>query len=658
MSIPGWFLGIQKFLMREEGHSSTVRGLAALGILCLLSLLMFDAAALCGEEQLVYRPNLDDKELAPVNWKLLDFPQPERHVTMITIVLNKLSGGRFKGEEYLARDRDFVYRATDHRLLDIAEAALSKAPRNERSSLEGREFVPRAAACGMTVGHLVITTTRDEFRVGITNLGFALDSKIPRWQNLFRSRGLSALIDEIVFQQTGKHLPAELIRSLSPSAAKRSEGTNEQNSGRGQAIKEADNPTKPAAPPSGASGHVTRFIVAPDGSEVWCAMEHEPGWYDYSMAARVLHCREGRWEQVPDAKEGGQFYDAAFSSDGKKVWASYYSKKANAHLLKERTPGEWPWRPVRFDLHDEQIEKLRLTPDGGELWLINNGLFRVKLGTGKVSQYVESDFRAIDGFERHVLLGDSVSDLVFTADRAIALCLDAGITTIDLHSGASRDFPTGLDKWLERLVLTPDNRTAWCIFNHSYVWRFDIRAERWTQKLAREGPCWAPASAPDGQYLWAYWPKLCVYSAASERWREFPGEDWLSEVTSPPLCVTTDGKTVLCGHDRGLALFAIDGSRCEVLQPDAKAESCVVGQILPVPRTGDYVCSISYPGSDGLYRIDVKNRTLRKLSSLNGHPITALAIGRDGYIWAATPSGVCCVDSVTGKKRAVPPIST
>ena len=492
---------------------------------------------------------------------------------------------------------------------------------------------------------------------------------------MFSSWGLAKLLDDSVREKTGKHLPKRVFERLSgedeiayhkriyeevikPDPKPEHAAAEEPEAPRGIAV-------------AGEIRRVERFVFAPGGEEVRCLTKDKSG---FETPAAVLHVAERRWEQMPDARQGDKYcklFDVAFSPDGKTVWMSAYEGNPGKPVLRQRITGSQKWKTFSAAMPTgyNQIEKFYPTPKGDELWLTDSGcgVLRVKLASGKVSQYVQSDFRECEGVEHGTLVEDYVQDLVFTPDGKTAFCAatgggNSGITRIDLVSGVSQNFPVKNSSGIEKLVLATDNQAVWCIFNNSALWAFDIQSQRWTHKCStrRKMPLEVFRSlvtSRDGQFVWiANEGGLGLYSLSREHWKAFVGQEWLNETASPPLCLVADGKTVLCGHDRGVALMAVDGSSCEVLLPESGAESCTVHQIVAIPKTDDFVCAISYPGVDALYRLDVQNRRLRKLKDLPAHPSTALAFAPDGHLWGALPGHIFCVDVTTGAEQGFPPV--
>ncbi len=66
-----------------------------------------------------------------------------------------------------------------------------------------------------TLGKLVMTTEQGEVSVGITTAGFTCDGKNAHFHNVFSSWGLTKLIDDEFFRETGRHLPRSIFEGWS-----------------------------------------------------------------------------------------------------------------------------------------------------------------------------------------------------------------------------------------------------------------------------------------------------------------------------------------------------------------------------------------------------------------------------------------------------------
>jgi dipeptidyl aminopeptidase/acylaminoacyl peptidase len=211
---------------------------------------------------------------------------------------------------------------------------------------------------------------------------------------------------------------------------------------------------------------VTRFVFAPDGSEVWCVQEDGGG---SRQPAAVLYPKEKHWEEIPAPRTGRTFHDVVFSKDGETTWLAIRPDDQGNRGLLERTRYDRRWVPIRAKMpeHYSSITKLWLSPKGDELWLNNDGsgVLRVKLATGGVSQYVKSDFRR-DRVEKHYLLvEDYAQDLAFTSDGKYVVCSargggNYGISLIDLRTGQSHSFLT--EHEVRAMTVSPDGRTVLC----------------------------------------------------------------------------------------------------------------------------------------------------------------------------------------------------
>ena len=418
--------------------------------------------------------------------------------------------------------------------------------------------------------------------------------------------------------------------------------------------------TRPAPP---VLHRVSRFEFAPDGSEVWCLMEDEGG---FDMPPVVLHPRQNRWEAILDPRTSGYFYCMTFSNDGKIVWCSRKHEDEEHPELVQRKPGSSRWEPFagRMPEHWFGVSQLRTSPKGDELWMLNDGdgLLRAKLANGDVTQYVKSHFRRAGGTKCYTLVGDYAHDLAFTSRGRIAVCSagggsEDGITRIDLDTGKATSFRTR-ECCIEKLVASPDERTVWCIFNNSLLWAFDVQTSSWTHKCSTQKGMplrfiKTLACSPDGEFVWLRGNEgAAVYSVRDKTWKGFVGGKWIAGNDTASLWVTPDGKHVVCGHGRGIALIEIDGSDYTVLSPDADIKYYHVSHLVPVPGTDDYVCSISHPREGGLYYADMGRRRLRKVKDMKDSTVTAMAIGPDGFLWGAVPGSIFCVNPQTGEDRA------
>jgi len=294
-----------------------------------------------------------------------------------------------------------------------------------------------------------------------------------------------------------------------------------------------------------------------------------------------------------------------------------------------------------------------------------DGLLRAKLASKETTYYGEQRSRAIGpSVEKdHALTGDFVSDLVFAKRGRCVVCSaggggKSGIAQIDLDTGKSSSYRT--PSTVQKLVASPDDRTVWCLFNNydSLLWAFDVQAHSWTHKCStKEGMLHyfveTLECSPDGAFVWLRGTQgVAVYSVREKSWKGFVGEQWSSDIDCASLCVTSDGKYVVCGHRQGIALIKIDGGDYTVLSPGTDIKNCLVSHIVPIPRTSDYVCSVSHPEVGGLYHVDIGHRSLRKLKNMRNSTVTAMAIGPDGFLWGAVPGGVFCVNPQTGQDRA------
>lgn len=405
----------------------------------------------------------------------------------------------------------------------------------------------------------------------------------------------------------------------------------------------AEPSTRPTTLPS-------RFVLSKDGSEVWCLMgEQYATGGDRRGRALVFHETSGAWEEMPDPKTETCLHDVLYAMDGKTVWAAMTSPEDSDVGVRQRVDsGQWTCLspPLPPGLH---IEELWLTPRGDELWMsgLGHGVFRLRLGTRELSQYVASK-GCIATANHFPLLQDSVEALAFTSDGAFAICSASGggqnsITVIDLKSGLPASYAT--DSHIYDLVLAPDEHMVWCRSN-GQLWGFDLAKRAWTYKFDRslKEPT-APKDMPtapdhllcagDGEFLWIQEAdgRAAVWSFKRQKWTSFVGDDWFGGFA--PLCLSHDGQHVLSGHTSGIALMSVSGDVVELLKPSPAATDCRVTQIIPIPDSGDFVCSITHPEFGGVYRIDMAHRRLERIKPLPGLTVTALTICK-GEVWFAT----------------------
>ena len=417
-----------------------------------------------------------------------------------------------------------------------------------------------------------------------------------------------------------------------------------------------------AAPP--IHHEVTRFVIAPDDSEVWCAMRDQQG---YDVPAAVLFPRKNRWELVPDPGTSAGFHDVAFSPDGKTVWLSRSNSNDDLPSVVQKKPGESQWEPLRAKMSTDYctVKRLWATPRGDELWLgtDGSGLFRVKLVSGVVQCFggVSRLDRTLG--EVNTWMGDYIRDLAFTPDGKLAVCSAGGsskesLAVIDLGNDTAAAYATE-DFFDAKLVAAPDNRTVWCHVNGRLLCAFDLQTRTWTHRFSGEKSmplsCFrALQCSPDGKFLWLRgWQGAAVYCLAKRSWQAFVGEQWQTSADDPPpLCITADGKHALCGHREGLAMITIDGSSHELLSLGAGVKDCNVTGLVALRDSDDFVCSVSHPQAGGIYYVDTKHRKLRKVKELKDSTVSALAIGPDGFLWAQFPEA--CSASIRRPGKSAP----
>jgi len=150
-----------------------------------------------------------------VRWQLLErLPAEEsREVTKIRIVMFKRERTGF--QDYLAREERFDTEITDPLVLDMMPIFLSWALRGAAIADAPHNDEP----CGYGLGELHISRIDGDFMIGITTVGFALQSRIPTLRNTFYSCGVAKLVDHILVRHRQPGLHANLVSRLSPCGA-------------------------------------------------------------------------------------------------------------------------------------------------------------------------------------------------------------------------------------------------------------------------------------------------------------------------------------------------------------------------------------------------------------------------------------------------------
>ena len=416
---------------------------------------------------------------------------------------------------------------------------------------------------------------------------------------------------------------------------------------------------------------VMRIEFSPHSREVWCLAGYSGVRRGKDRGRAIIFSRDsGTWENVPEPDGASVFHDVAFSDDGT-TWISMSSDDDRAlRILERRRPAkEWKAFSVAMPRYYSVVERLWQTPNGRELWLYASdcGLIRVERSHDAVSQYVHSEVRRFDGIPHFPLIDDYVEDLVFTLDSGTAICAASGggpngITTIDLSSGKSKNYrvPDSVTIPIERLILSPDNRTVWCIGNYSYLWAFDIEAESWTHEcvITRDEmptPYFdSLALSHDGEYVWiANNSGVACYSVAERQWIMLSDEEWyqaciFEEVSRSVIEISPDSRWVITGHARGVAIHEIDGSEYTVIEtPGLKSTSrSCCSHILRIPGSDDFVVALEYDGGGGIYVFDGRTRRLHKRFALN-QPITTMAFSDPESLWVAVVGTIYELDLAT-----------
>ena len=99
-----------------------------------------------------------------------------------------------------------------------------------------------------------------------------------------------------------------------------------------------------------------------------------------------------------------------------------------------------------------------------------------------------------------------------------------------------------------------------------------------------------------------------AYCLAKKTWKGFVTEESNTFGTDfPPMCITADGKHVVTGHQRGVAVISIDGSDHEILSLGARTKDCCVdqGRSFPCRERKGLFAAIADPQAGGLPRRSV-----------------------------------------------------
>ena len=416
---------------------------------------------------------------------------------------------------------------------------------------------------------------------------------------------------------------------------------------------------------------VTRFAFSPDGSETWClAGSFLVRRGEERGRALVFHQKANTWENIPAVEDPAVFHDVAFSPDGETTWIAMSSDSDRSLRVRERNSGNTDWKPfsIRMPCDYSVVENFWLSPDTHELWMYTSdcGLVRADLSRKAVTQYVQSDVRQFANIPHFSLVEDYVQDLVFALDSTVAICAasgggEQGITKIELRTGNSKDFPVKDTTDIERLVVSPDGKSVWCIFNNSDLRCFDIQSETWSHKCSSmDGmpleTIDTAVCSQNGKYLWISGSGgIAVYSIENKNWIGFTSDEWqsgfvISEITQVPLAITSDGKSAICGNTSGLGLFDIDGRQVSVIRPTKPSKGLQCSKILPIPRSPDFLCAMEGESGGGIYLLDARRRTLECVFAMKS-PVTAMAFSPSNTVWIAAPGLVIETDFL--KKRAI-----
>ncbi len=414
---------------------------------------------------------------------------------------------------------------------------------------------------------------------------------------------------------------------------------------------------------------VMRFEFSPDGAETWCLCGRLETRRGVNRGRAIVFQQKNKsWRQIPLTKDHAVFHDVMFSANGKTTWIAMSSDDDRGLRIRERKTGSSKWSNLRKRMPKDYsvVEKFWQTPNGRELWLYASdaGVIRWNRQTDRLTQYVQTKVRQIDGIPHATLIEDYVNDLVFTSDSRYAVCAatgggDHGITKIDLASGKSMNFPVTDASEFERLVMTPDNKHVWCI-GDSYLWCFDLKSESWIHKLSHDQMpiSWIDSLiySPISNHIWiSGFEGTARYSLTLKKWIGYTSKNWQSrhkipEIATAPLVATVDGKNIIASHSSGVALFSADGEKCEIIKSDNPNSHSSCTHIVPIPKSSDFLCTLEFEsGVGGLYRLKTKTRSLEKLFELKA-PATALRISSKNRAWIAMPGNIYELDFVAKHK--------
>jgi hypothetical protein len=391
---------------------------------------------------------------------------------------------------------------------------------------------------------------------------------------------------------------------------------------------------------------VTRFVFAPNGDETWCLMgdpDHFSG--ETRPRAMIYRAKDNSWKSMPEQHEREGLHAVLFAKGKKTSWAvtDRDGEPDPISVLHERQ-GSGAWKPVLQLPPAVDVTEMWLSPAEDEIWINaeGNGLIRYRCATGQASQYVKSSFRT--ALKEHYALGEDYAGAVaFTSDNRTVVCSSMGgndysITLIDLQSGKSDIH--AIDWPVDQIVLSPDNKTAWCARN-TMLWAFDLETKKWTHKFTgfkKSGTSdalplifidWLIVS-PDGKFVWIRGNGgVAVLSLSDKMWTCFLTDEWKG---SSPLQLTSDGKHVLCGQANGVAIFSVDGVKMTLLKPPEEMANCKVTHLEPIPESRDFICSIAHPTLGGIYRVNLSDMRLEQVTLLTGKVVTAIAVQGD-VVW-------------------------
>jgi hypothetical protein len=177
--------------------------------LCLLLLLTIDCRTglIVAEETNGETKNSEGKSGESADWRLLAFYSRDRRITKVKIVLEKKPAVPMAPE--IRREEPFAIETSDPKIMHLLTDFLETSVRSVMPEGFDRQGI------NYDLGYMVITTTKDEFLIGIHTNAFTFQSKDYVYYRAMYSWGLAKVVDDLVYQGTKKHLPGSVMESLS-----------------------------------------------------------------------------------------------------------------------------------------------------------------------------------------------------------------------------------------------------------------------------------------------------------------------------------------------------------------------------------------------------------------------------------------------------------